>query len=45
MLPLFYICPPAYYACKAAAAVRHEMLRPVLGLHAHDSIMRKVYPL
>jgi hypothetical protein len=45
MAPLFFFNPPLYYTLKAAAAVRHEICRPVLGTHARDAAMRRVYPI
>lgn len=46
MMRLLALCAPCtYYTLKTAAAMRHELLRPVLGTHRNDWLMRKVYPV
>lgn len=45
MLWLAFVAPVTYYSLKTAAAMRHDLLEPVLGTHADDRLMRLVYPL
>lgn len=44
-LPLLAINPPAYFALKAAAQTRHELMSPLLGTHANDESIKDVYPV
>jgi hypothetical protein len=43
MLPLLFMCPPAYFAHRMAACMRHSMV----GMHPmqHFALMRAFYPL
>lgn len=43
MAPLFWLCPPAYFAMKAAAEARHAAVGMPIDLHV--SLMRVVYPI
>jgi hypothetical protein len=45
MAPLFFIAPLTYLTLKTAAAIRHEICRPLLGTHAQGRAMRLVYPI
>lgn len=43
MAPLFWLCPPAYFAMKAAAEARHAAVGMPADLH--ERLMQTFYPV